>query len=416
MKPGLKITRLKIKFFRKIILSGLILLMAIPTGTPAWDDCRSLPGIKPILGPNDAVVLAGPDGHLLCAWNPDKPLVPASILKLLTALTVFDQLGPDFRFQTDFMLNADNDLVIKGYGDPLLISEAVAQASFQVSRKVKRVADLLLDGSYFQEGIRIPGTAGSTQPYDAPNGALCVNFNTVNFETINGRLVSAEPQTPLLPLAIEKIRRQKLARGRITFSNNARDALIYAGQLFAFFLARQGVEIQGRIKPSRSKSGSAIHLLTFRSPFTLRQVVARLMAYSNNFIANQVLLAAGADAFGPPATLDKAVRLLERYARQACGLEDIKLVEGSGISLRNRISARSMLKVLERFMPYHRLLRYDPLRKRFYKTGTLKGVRTRAGFIRNDRLGLHPYVIMGRRPSQVDKIEAVLSQFVTHQP
>ncbi|MEZ4549093.1 MAG: hypothetical protein R2874_01050 [Desulfobacterales bacterium] len=46
--------------------------------------------------------------------------------------------------------------------------------------------------------LRIPGTVeGSFEPYDAPNRALCVNFNTVNFKTRGRTIVSAE-QTPLV--------------------------------------------------------------------------------------------------------------------------------------------------------------------------------------------------------------------------
>ncbi len=403
--PGERICQLALSLW-------LILLLSSPGICLAFSG-KSLPAaVRGLLKNQDAALLAGPDGRLMFSWNERKPLVPASILKLLTALAVFDQLGTDYRFPTNFFLNAENDLVIKGYGDPLLISEVVDQAAWQLSRKARRVSDLLADGTYFSRRLRIPGTGLSAQPYDAPSGALCVNFNTVNFKTANGRLISAEPQTPLLPLAVAKIRRQKLTEGRITFSSDSRDALVYAGQMFAFFLARHGVQIEGDIKPLKKACQTCRRLMTFQSPFTLRQVVARLMTYSNNFIANQILLAAAADAFGPPADLSKAVRLLNRYAVKTCGLHDVRLAEGSGISRRNRISALGMLKVLELFRPHYRLLRYDPAKDRFYKTGTLKGIRTRAGFIQDRSKRLYPYVIMGRAPAQVAGIETFLAGMV----
>ncbi len=400
----------------KLALSVWLLFFILAPAIGGTSSARSQHSeIKKYLNSHDAAILAAPDGRHLFGWNEKKPLAPASILKLLTALAVFDQLGPDYRFPTDFFLTAENDLVIKGYGDPLMISEVVARAAVEVSGKVKRISDLVADGTYFSQTVRVPGAGGSSQPYDAPTGALCVNFNTVNYKTANGRLVSAEPQTPLLPLAVSKIRRQGLPEGRITLSNDSQDALVYAAQMFAFFLARQGVKIEGEIKPlPPAKAGMkpARLLMTFQSPFTLKQVVARLMTYSNNFIANQILLAAGADAFGPPADLSKAVAVLKRYAIEKCGLHNVRLAEGSGISRRNRISALEMLKVLERFRPHHRLLRYDPATGRFYKTGTLKGIRSRAGFIQDQSQKLYPYVIMGRTPAQVTKIETLFTTMV----
>lgn len=394
-------------FCARLLISGLLLLFVF---IPVVAHCQEP---EKYLASQDAVILANPDGQILRSWNANKPLVPASILKLLTVLTVFHYLGPDYHFATEFYLTPERDLVIKGYGDPLLISEVVAQATSKLAQKIPAVSNLFLDDTFFAQPIIVPGSGTSSQPYDAPLGALCVNFNTVNFKTENGHLVSAESQTPLLPFAIEKIRRQAIGSGRITLSNNSRDILAYAGQMFAYFLTKQGVKISGSIKAKPTFLHLQKPWFTFYSPFSISDAATKLLTYSNNFIANQLLLAAAGKIYGPPATMEKAVRLLNSYTKQVCRLNNVQLVEGSGISRQNRISAMSMLKVLELFRPYHRLLRYDPAKHQFYKTGTLNGIRTRAGFMLDRKQRLWPFVIMGRRQDQLERIQKALAKIIS---
>ena len=87
----------------------------------------------------------------------------------------------------------------------------------------------------------------------------------------------------------------------------------------------------------------------------------------------------GAQCYGPPATLDKGVRALTAYARDVIGIQQGVFVEGSGISRSNRLSARDMAIVLDHFSSHFQLMSHKG--REYYKTGTLKGIRTRAGYI-----------------------------------
>ena len=97
-------------------------------------------------------------------------------------------------------------------------------------------------------------------------------------------------------------------------------------------------------------------ILSYNSPFTLEQVIEKMMTYSNNFIANQILLHTGAHIFNTPATLQKAVDAALAFARKELSEPHIRITEGSGISRKNSISADSMLGILKKFKPYHHLL------------------------------------------------------------
>jgi len=137
----------------------------------------------------------------------------------------------------------------------------------------------------------------------------------------------------------------------------------------------------------------ALVQISLDSPWTLDAVVQKLLTYSNNLVANQVMLALGAHVYGPPATLDKGVAVLTDFAKQKLGWETVQLAEGSGLSRRNRVTPAQMGKLLTAFMPYHALLpRTDT---HHYKTGTLSGIRTRAGYFIGTDQRLYPFVIMG---------------------
>ena len=111
--------------------------------------------------------------------------MPASTLKILTSLVAFHYLGNDYRFVTRLYLDDAGNLKIRGSGDPLLTSESfleIAQALTEGPEpKLSAIGDLVMDPSYFAPSIAVPGKGNSSQPYDAPIGALCANFNTVAF-------------------------------------------------------------------------------------------------------------------------------------------------------------------------------------------------------------------------------------------
>ena len=330
----------------------------------------------------DSMVIATYDGNLLLKKNYNAKHIPASTLKIFTSLLALNYLGPNYKFKTDVFLSPEGNLVVKGYGDPLFVSEVIDKMAGAVSEKIRSIKDVVLDNTYFRVPIHIPGAGKSTNPYDAPVGALCANFNTIFFaHDKNGNLISAEPQTPLVPLSRKKATMLKVNKGRFTLTHDANESIIYAGQLIIYFLRKHGIRISGKVKIGKVNKNDQL-ILSYLSPFSLQDDLKRMLEYSNNFMANQIFISIGAKVYGAPGTLKKSAKLANIFATKILELRHTKIVEGSGISRDNRTSASDMMIILKEFMPYRHLLKYE--HGVVFKTGTLTGIKTCAGYF-------HPY-------------------------
>lgn len=383
---------------RRIQICTAVVLLLIGPWMPHGTAGSRLEAVKEMIGRQDAILVSDADGRVLISKNESRPLIPASILKIFTALVALRTLGPDYRFETEFYRDDDDNLTIKGYGDPGLVSEVLAQIARNLGPRLPRVNNIILDDSFFAQPLVIPGISSSSEPYDAPNGALCVNFNTVFFKKENGTYLSAEPQTPLLPIVLGRIRSSGLNQGRIVLSHNENEITLYSGYLLDHFLRQAGVTVTGKVAIGTVRTDRDHLIYRHQSPLTLSDTIARLLNFSNNYSTNQILIAAGARRYGPPGTLEKGVQAAREYARNILQLGDIHICEGSGISRDNRITARDMQKVLDAFAPYHTLMRSDG--RQFYKTGTLHGISTRAGYIERSDGSLRRFVVLVNSPGR----------------
>jgi D-alanyl-D-alanine carboxypeptidase/D-alanyl-D-alanine-endopeptidase (penicillin-binding protein 4) len=368
---------------------------------------ENLGSVANLIGDQDAILVADHRGRIIVSKNADKKLIPASTLKILTSLVAMHYLGPDYRFNTEFYLDNHSNLKIKGYGDPLLTSEILEGISKALGSRLdaehKKIKDIVLDDSYFKQPIIIPGISLSLQPYDAPNGALCANFNTVYFKRLeNGKYVSAEEQTPLLLFALRKVRKSKLAMGRVVLSHKESENTFYFGHLFKYFLEKQDIKSNGSIRLGRVNKENDRLVFKYVSDFSIKEIISKLLEHSNNFMANQLLIATGAKLYGPPGTLDKAVLAALNYTKNVLKIDCISIIEGSGISRQNRFSANSLYKILEKFEPYHELMHKSD--KKFYKTGTLDGISTRAGYIRKEKGRLYRFVVLINTPGKTTDV------------
>ena len=167
-------------------------------------------------------------------------------------------------------------------------------------------------------------------------------------------------------------------------------SLQYAGELLVAFIKQAGGSVGGKISTGSVPAGLA-PVYVHRQSRPLSKVLRDLLLASNNYIANQVFLEIGAHSLGGPVSLEKSLEVA-RKSLAAHGLAGaIQLEEGSGISHGNRFTARGLAKVLNLFAPHADLL--DGRKGSSYKTGTLEGVRTLAGYASTSTHGQVRFVI-----------------------
>ena len=361
-----------IAFRGLVCLGGLFLLFA--AGMSAADPIAQAKALS------NASLLVQEAGRPVIASNADRPMVPASTMKLVTALAAIERWGLSHRFTTDFYRARDGRLWIKGGGDPYLVSEELDKVVEALKRRgVREVSGIGLDDSLFDADDHIPGRSSSHNPYDAPVTALAVNFNTVNVQVAGGRVNSAEAQTPITATARRLGAPMGSGKHRVNLKTRA-NALDYFGELFEAKLRGAGVGVKGPVVIGRVPAG-AEKLLSHQNSRTLETVVANMLEYSTNFVANSLFLMLGEQ--GGSSSMARAQRETERWARNKFGWRDFAIEDGAGLSRGNRLSGRQLVDVLDAMEPYRRLVsQQDGNPNVRAKTGTLRGVSCYAGWVR----------------------------------
>jgi serine-type D-Ala-D-Ala carboxypeptidase/endopeptidase (penicillin-binding protein 4) len=328
------------------------------------------------------------NGKTIFEYHPGT-YVPASILKLATATAALNVLGPDYRFRTEVYVDAANNLYVRGYGEPYLVSEAwraMGKSLEQLGVFDLPLNHLILDDSAFAPNQVADGAENSLNPYDARLGALVTNFNTINVTVVKrGKVLSAEPQTPITPLAFDLGKSLPRGTHRINLSRRPNNALRYSGEVARAIFTELGAHFSGSTQNKPVPAG-LVPALVYRSEQPLREVIQAMLEFSSNFIANQVTIAMALEKNGPPARLADGVAITRQYLIEQEGLaaDSFAMVEGSGISRRNHVDLDAMLRITDAFYPWRDLLRiHDAGQARLVlaKTGTLSDVHSLAGYL-----------------------------------
>lgn len=344
--------------------------------------------------------------------SPQRFFIPASTTKLLTALLALRHWGDDYRFKTAFYLTdvkTDNSasasvahqkppmLLVKGYGDPFLVSEELAVIARQLAKRLKQqgissLAGIQLDTSYYHDGLALPGAGLSDNPYDAIPSALAANFNTVFFRKSQQGAESAEPQTPMTATALTVARRTHGfhekplgAEQRVNLGTDASYCQRYFAELLRAFLKQEGVSVA---EPIVWQTLSAFQSMS--QPFyvhenskILAEIVRPMMKYSTNFVANQLALNLSAEVMGGAASEAKVLQAYRQLLTELFGWKQFHIEEGAGLSRHNRLSPTQLIDVLSAFKPWRHLLpEIEP--DVFAKSGSLLGVSALAGYIQNE--------------------------------
>lgn len=319
------------------------------------------------------------DGTPLLTYRDTESFIPASTLKVATTFCALEEMGREYRFTTKFFKGLGNVLYIKGAGDPSLVSEELQKIAAKIAPSFPVIQSIVIDPSFFDPDIAIDGSAASLNPYDSKNAAFVGNFSSAHLiRRKNGKVETAEAQTPITPLAAQAgLRLAKGGSERINLGTSWRNGSIYGGELLAAFLRRAGST--GAMTVSIGSIPFDAKLLYYhQSSQNLEEISQGLLKYSTNFTANQVFLVLGAHKYGAPATLEKSQKAMRACLEEKVGWRSFHVEEGSGLSRLNKVTPIQMTQLLKRFEPYRELLNVED--DFTAKTGSLRGVNTLTGY------------------------------------
>jgi serine-type D-Ala-D-Ala carboxypeptidase/endopeptidase (penicillin-binding protein 4) len=275
----------------------------------------AVPHVQSRLSGAAAVNLA--TGRTVFLRHPTLALVPASNAKLAVAYASLALLGPEHRLDTVVYGEGEllgsiwkGDLVLKGFGDPTLSRADLGALARQIrAAGIRQVTGgIEADESYFD--TRRTGPAWRSYYY-----------------------IGESP--PLSALTVDRAR----FRGWVT-----REPALSAGSQFRFALRAAGVGVRGRVVAGAADPSAEQLAATTSAP--LARIVAFMNRESDNFTAELLLKQLGAVDGGRGTSAGGAEAVREALRAAAIPLAGVRIVDGSGLSARNRLTAAAVIGIL----------------------------------------------------------------------
>lgn len=279
------------------------------------------------LGKHALIAVADAGGRLLLD-NRGGAVVPASTLKLVTAVAALESLGPERTFDTRVVRGARaNEVVLVGGGDPYLSATPASPQDYpphaDVRALARQTADALRAEGRRSVRLRFDDSL-FTGPASSPSWP----------DTYLPEMVVA----PISPLWVDQGQKRD---GWGFVSDPAADAAL----VFASELGRAGIEVIGT--PSRAVAGEEARELAIVRSAPVRRVVDEVLATSDNegaeLLAHHIGIAEGhGGSFA--GGIRGMTAVMERLG-VPLGPRDV-VYDGSGLSRENRITAPTLLGVL----------------------------------------------------------------------
>ena len=385
------------------------------------------------------------DNKTLYAYNSQKLLMPASTNKLYTCAAALHYLGNDYRFKTSVLKN-NNNLILKGGGDPDLKIDELDSLAKMVSKSVKKVDTLYLDDTFLDSLNYGEGWMWDEGPwwYAAPVSALSVNDNCVDFYIEPGSIgrsakIDHFPETSYITFENNSItvdetldfKKIKIDRDWVSNRNNFSvtgeilnttkkdtlfrniyDPTLFTGTIFKELLKKHGTKV--KLLSLKHQDLADYKEIANHKSDSLIVSAKNLMRLSDNLTAELFVKSIGAlDSL--PGTWETGLDSVKSFLAGQVKMDtsQIRLADGSGVSRYTLTSSDQLISLLTWI--YNSKHKDDfistlpgggwpnsTLEKRLIneggkvraKTGGLSGVRNLAGYIESQKYGTVAFSIL----------------------
>jgi serine-type D-Ala-D-Ala carboxypeptidase/endopeptidase (penicillin-binding protein 4) len=327
------------------------------------------------------------EGRYLYELNIHRPMIAASNAKLVTAYAALRALSPDYRWRTRFSLVEEHDaaggaprqaLLVEGAGDPTLSSADLVKVAWMLrSSGVARLdGGIYLDGHVFDD-VRFPASWGDVskgEPWFAPVSPFIVDKNVIQFliasrqgrkgfdiytPTQGFRIVSALAASDVEQPAIRVEQRWSGDSATFTFQGTlapAPEPYQFAAAVerprVHFYQQLRAALVQADIKGAMPlhdgpAPGPVRPVYTQVSP-PLRDVLIDVNKNSVNLGAEVLLRTMGLGEKPEGVSTADGLAVLRRVMAKEFpeAPEELHLVDGSGLSRENRVSALLLVRLL----------------------------------------------------------------------
>ncbi|MBD3107987.1 D-alanyl-D-alanine carboxypeptidase/D-alanyl-D-alanine-endopeptidase [Bacillus sp. AGMB 02131] len=329
-------------------------------------------------------------GRLLYEYNGEKPIKPASNMKLITGAAALEALGQDYRFTTGLYTNGTlnkgvltGDVYLKGEGDPTLSIEDLKQFAQELKSKgINKIDGRLVGDDKWFDNVRLtPGIWAEDEPYyfAAPISALTTSPNS-NYDSgtviidVSSSTIGQPPAVQVIPhqgdleivneavtVAAGNSNTVTIARpyqtNRIMISGNlpvnqtsggvvtVQNPTAHTLTMFAAVLSEAGIEYTGE-KLFREATPKKAKLVAMKKSMPLEQLLIPYMKMSNNGIADILIKTIGKVQiqYGSTHTGLKAVRSFCKSI--GLHMNNWYLEDGSGMSHANNVSGNELSDLL----------------------------------------------------------------------
>jgi serine-type D-Ala-D-Ala carboxypeptidase/endopeptidase (penicillin-binding protein 4) len=284
-----------------------------PTLSHALERALATPGVAASRTSALAVDLTA--GHVVYEANSERSLAPASAEKLAVSFAALRRLGLGYRFRTEVAGYGEldgrvwrGDLFLVGYGDPMLrMVDLDALARDVRAWGIRRVTGRLIgDETHFDANRTAPGWKPTFLGLESP---------------------------PLSALSVDDVD----FRG-------ANESAAAAARAFAAALGRRGVVVAGGTGAGRRPDGLIPLAQDLSEP--LSEIVRHMNRESDNFVSEMLLKELGATFARRGSTAAGGQVVLEALAEAGVPLVGVRIVDGSGLSRLDRLTARSLVAIL----------------------------------------------------------------------
>jgi serine-type D-Ala-D-Ala carboxypeptidase/endopeptidase (penicillin-binding protein 4) len=290
-----------------------------------------------------AIAVVDERGYPLLVHEQDRPLIPASTMKLVTAAAALRSLGPEHRYTTPVRATAPiedgtirGDLVLLGVGDPALTDPRFTEHAYPERPRspVEDLADQLISAGLTTIEGDVIGDGSFLSGEPLATGTLERHLHSLDMSRMSGLTIDYGMEV--------EYRDDGRAIGSM-----AEDPAERAAVVLAEMLEDRGVAIGGVVRSGTAPRGASFELASVESP-PLSTLLRYAVQRSDNHLTDGIFRTLGA-VEGDPTWSGSAAATVAILSDLDLDWSGAVLADGSGLSRDDRLSA-ALLTELDRAM------------------------------------------------------------------